>query len=90
MGRMKDHAMQKEQPLDETRYIVIETVENNELLSVRLYTTEKRARNVFTICAKENRAHIETDLRNEVYGTIAFAGDDCYAVQVLAVREVGD
>lgn len=65
-------------------FIVIETIDV-EVKSVEVFQTEPSARKHFDACAKENDVEPEDpiDLDAEIAGTIAFAGDECYAVQLL-------
>lgn len=63
-------------------YIVIETADI-ELTSVVVFKDREKAAEAFEACAKKNGVSVCDDLDGEIEGTIAMAGDDAYAVQVI-------
>ena len=65
-------------------FVVIETIDI-EVKSVEVFQSEESAREHFEACAKENDVSPEDslDIEDEIAGTIGFAGDECYAVQLL-------
>lgn len=67
-----------------TVYIVLETVDV-ETTGVRIFSNIKTAHRVFEECAEENSATESefSQIKKELEGTLRFAGDDTYAVQLV-------
>ena len=69
-----------------TVYVLIETADV-EILGIDLFSSEETANKHFDACLEENEVIEETNLEDELDGTIRFAGDEAYAIQLLK-REI--
>jgi hypothetical protein len=68
-------------------YVIIEMIDV-DIICVRAFGTFRRAMRCFEEICEENKVdpYPEQDLDKEAPGTIALAGDDAYAVQVIEVQ----
>lgn len=67
-----------------TVYVLVEMADI-ELLSVRVFSSKKRAVEVFHGCSCENQCQEfdEKDMAHEIDGTLMMAGDDSYSVSLV-------
>lgn len=68
--------------MNKTVFVVIEMADV-ELLSVEVFDNLDNAQTHFDKCAEENRAILNDCLVEEIEGTLAFAGDHAYSVQLI-------